>query len=553
VSRRRGTILLSTLIVVVIAALIGTSMLLIGSAQRASVASSGERAQTRAIAMSGLRAVVGELVSQRNELLRGADPRITESWTLFEDGDRAGVVRLLPVGPAGKRIASEAARLDVNAHPAERLAALEALGPVLAERIASEAKSNKFHSVSGLLSVSGVTPELLFGSAAADDGPSMGDAVGAADATELHLADLLTVFAFEPNVQSGLGANRSDEFLGRRRINLNRAWSERLGRQIERRYDEDLARGVKGAMDSGLTFPNDEEVYRILVDSGLEPEQWGTILDGFTAWGENFYYGKVDINRAPAEVIACLPGVTWDVAEAIVATREQLGTEERRSVAWPVVEGIMDGETFKTAGPWMAVRSLQWRVRIAGGFVERDSMQTGMDELVSEMEPEDGFDAETDGEALLQPVILEVVVDLAGRRPRIAYLRDVSMLESAQQIRRATLEVDETAFTAGDDELPDDAVAGADDDPWAIAGDEAIAGEEAIAGWDEVDMGPDEDAAGDGSARDKPGETGDDMEERTSDRDGVRSEASETSDRPGGGREGRRARDHRIGRWRTGS
>jgi hypothetical protein len=55
VSRRRGTILLSTLIVVVIAALIGTSMLLIGSAQRASVASSGERAQTRAIAMSGLR------------------------------------------------------------------------------------------------------------------------------------------------------------------------------------------------------------------------------------------------------------------------------------------------------------------------------------------------------------------------------------------------------------------------------------------------------------------------------------------------------------------
>jgi DNA uptake protein ComE-like DNA-binding protein len=548
---KRATILLSVLVVVVIGTLIGTTMTMIAGAQRASVESAGNRAQSRALALSGLRAVVAELADQRRDLLRGDEPRLTSEWTLFEARDGSvGVVRLLPLGPEDERFVSESAKLDLNSHSAETLARLPFADPTLAQRLAAQAKAQPLNSLGGLLELDGITPEQVFGSAAAAADESSVEAA-ALDAGLLEteydsgarsaaLCDLLTVFAFDPNVQTGLDSNRPERFLGRRRINLNRDWSEELDRAIRRRYDDDLADAVKGAMQGGLTFPNDERLIELLAGSGLEAEQWGPILDGFTAWGEPYHYGKVDLNRARAEVLAALPGLDPEVAQDIVEVRRQLGDEHKRSPAWPVVEGIMTPDQFKEAGPWFATRSLQWRVRIEGGFRPGEP---GGNEPLGGMSPDDlslpgdgafdagGFDADV-SDALKQPVILEAVIDLAGNVPRIAYLRDLTLYETASRVRTAA----RRAEAARPDPLPD-------------SPPELEFPDNGLTGGDLADpMWPDSPDSVDTEDDDKPPAIGDDGGGRLS---AGNDEGEAESEAPPNNPPRRRSnRDRRIGRWR---
>ncbi|MFG0252566.1 MAG: helix-hairpin-helix domain-containing protein [Phycisphaerales bacterium JB038] len=548
--RQRATILLSVLVVVVIGTLIGTTMTMIAGAQRASVESAGMRAQSRALALSGLRAVVAELADQRRDLLRGDEPRLTPEWTLFEARDgRLGVVRLLPIGPESERFLSESAKLDLNSHSAETLARLPFADPTLAQRLASQAKAQPLSSLGGLLKLKGVTPEQLFGASGREESPVLGGEAGVdavvfdtefgAQAGPAVLGDLLTVFAFDPNVQTGLDSNRPEQFLGRRRINLNRDWSEQLDRAIRRRYEDDLADAVKAGMQGGLTFPSDERLIELLVGSGLEAEGWGAILDGFTAWREPYHYGKVDINRAAPEVLAALPGLDAAVAQDIVEVRRQLGDQHKRSPAWPVVEGIMTPEQFKEAGPWLATRSLQWRVRIEGGF--RAGQPGGMQPVglsPADLAPPSeadfaagGYDEEV-SDRLEQPVVLEAVIDLAGNVPRVAYLRDLSLYETAARVRTVALAAEAARAEAPADLPPADEF-----------------GDNGLTEADLADpMWPDASDSADTEDDDKPPTIGDDGGGRLSagnDEDEADAEAS-----PDNPPRRRSNRDRRIGRWR---
>ncbi len=555
---RRATILLSVLVVVVIGTLIGTTMTMIAGAQRVSVESAGKRAQSRALALSGLRAVVAELNDQRRELLRGEEPRLTGEWTLFEARDgSSGVIRLLPLGPDEERCVSESAKLDVNSHTAETLARLPGIDEALAQKLATRAKAQPFTSLGGLLEVEGVTPDQLHISTArgrADFTRAEGFARSASDAGgeagDATLADHLTVFAFDPNVQTGLQANRPDQFLGRRRINLNREWSEELERAIQRRYDEDLANAVRGAMRAGVTFPDDARMMALLADSPLEATYWGALLDGFTAWREPYHYGKVDINRAPAEVLAALPGLDAEVAADIVDVRRQLGEQDKRSVAWPVVEEIMTAEQFREAGPWLATRSMQWRVRIMGGFLPPrpggGAASPSLPGVAGAAAPQPAAaapsgDSSGEGgeEALQQAVILEAVIDVAGPTPRIAYLRDLTLYETAARVRTAALEAREDEYDAFAEPEGEFAVSAAGEERRNNGAEEA-----------ELEGGfwPESDNSADTETGDNPPPIGEDGADRPSagaDTDEPRSEgASARPPRP------RSNRDRRIGRWR---
>ncbi|MBL0926116.1 MAG: helix-hairpin-helix domain-containing protein [Phycisphaerales bacterium] len=387
-TRRSGLVILAVLLLVMIGALVGTTALHLARAESAGVAASLGRGQARALAWSGVQIALAELADQRPALLQGRQPRLTESAVVFDDGGRRGMVRLAG-GPA-----SEAGKLPLNLASASMLEALGA-EPTVAQAIVSAraARGGQFDSAEDLLGVEGVTPEL-------------------ADT----LANAVSVFHADPNQQAGLGGGR--RFAGEPRINVNTKWSDDLRARLERRLGGQAADAVKQLMASGRTFPAIRDIVDSMVALKLDVgRQWPEALDALATTDEPFLYGLVDLLTAPAEVLAALPGLDRSAADRIVAARTTLDDRTRATVAWPVMEGIVEPGRFAEAVDRLTTRSLQWRVRVEAGFATGDSLASRPD--------------------LRDRVVLEAVLDVSGPVPRVAYLRDLTMLDTLRALTRA--------------------------------------------------------------------------------------------------------------------
>ncbi len=77
---RRGSILVLSLLVVTIGSLVGTSIIYYAGADRRAADMGVRRVQARAMAWSGVQAVMAELSKQREALIEGEAPTITEIW-----------------------------------------------------------------------------------------------------------------------------------------------------------------------------------------------------------------------------------------------------------------------------------------------------------------------------------------------------------------------------------------------------------------------------------------------------------------------------------------
>jgi DNA uptake protein ComE-like DNA-binding protein len=405
---RRGTILLSVLIVVVIASLVGASAMYSASAQSATATLTLRRAQLRAIAWSGVQAAMAELAAQREAMLDGETPELTAAWELFADSSGRGVVRLLPVASGDEVLRSEAACLNVNTASAEMLHAA-GVPEAAAKQVADAAKTSPFESVESILAL----PDMAF--KADDASPAMKERDGGEPAPDL--ASLLTVWSFDPNVQHGV-SDSSSRHRGNLRINLDLGWSDRLEKAIEDRFGEGSGAILKRLMDEGATFKSMADVVSALERLQVEPRSWAEILDALTITNDPYLPGKVDLLRAPAEVLACLPGIDLAAAQKIVERRASLEGPLKHSVTWPLLEGILTREQFRQAIDCLTTRSYQWKIRIEAGVVPAI---------------ESGGSAET-----ARPrdrLVLEAVIDVASERPRVAYLRDVTMEAAAESIR----------------------------------------------------------------------------------------------------------------------
>jgi len=462
--RRRGTILITVLVIVTLSSLAATTVLLTTDAETTAAALAVDHDRSRSLARSGLRAVMTELESQRDDLLRGGSPRLKESWTLFTDElGRRGVVRLVDLTPEDpERVAiSEPSRLDVNAATPEMLAALPGIDRRLAGRIIG---ARPFSSVEELVRVDGVTPELLYGRIDGDQAEQTPDAEREAGADNAsleqeplpefeprddesgggsvrssdqgtggdastsasvrrgqaeRLADLLTVFSFDPNVQMGLVESSAR---GDLRINLNREWSDRLRRAVANRFDAEAADFLEQLARSGVTFESDADIVAQLIRFAPgQHETWADMLDTFTTTDDQFRPGRVDLNRAAVGVLAALPGIGHDQARELVLAREGLDERTRLDISWPVQRDVLEPEAFQQAINHLTTRSLQWRVRIEVGLVPEQEASEASATIARDV-------------PLERSIVLDAVVDVASQRPRIAYLRNVSMLETARRL-----------------------------------------------------------------------------------------------------------------------
>ena len=87
------------------------------------------------------------------------------------------------------------------------------------------------------------------------------------------------------------------------------------------------------------------------------------IADDLTVTGED-QSGPVNLNTASADVLACLPGLTPEIAEAIVAYRRSAGYFS--NVAWLLkVDGVTPA-LLKQLWPKVTVRSETFRILAEG-------------------------------------------------------------------------------------------------------------------------------------------------------------------------------------------
>lgn len=456
---RRAFTILAVLVVITIGALVATSTLHATDAQHALIEASIRHTRSRALAWSGVQAAMSELAQQREDLLDGMAPVLTDEWDLFDlDDGRRGVVRLVVIGEEGAVAQSEAGKLNVNTATVEMLALIPGLDQTLAERIVERRNSAPITSVESLADLEGMTIERLYGS---DD--------------TLGLTSLLTALSADPNVQTGVGAD-SPTYRGDRKLNINSAWSDRLGRAIADRYDEDTAQGVKQVMEGDFDLSSESQFVAFMRQIDSSVEDWVEVLDVFTTTHDPYTLGRVDLLTAPAPVLAAIPGLDEPTAEAIVQARGSLDDESRRTLVWPVLEGIVTEQQFQTAVDHLTSRSLQWRVRIEVGILD--------DEPAAIVAPSDdrgplrddmiggsfrGADDQIDEPRLRDRLVLEAVIDVASQRPRVAYLRDVTHLDLAFHLASMMPAVEEDPLAIADED--DNGLT----DPMEPAGDDVLA------------------------------------------------------------------------------
>lgn len=448
IKTRRAGAIIAVLMLLIMGIIIAATVLVTADAARATSHAEMQRVQSRAIGWSGVQALMVELAGQREDLLDGQEPNITAEWDLFtlDDGTR-GVVRLIDLVPDGMAIIeSENAKLDINTATAEMLALIPGLDKSIADAIVEARTSTPFTSVAQLLGVEGISPELLYG-AATDSAQQPGfdaepQGLSGATADSRGLQPFLTVFSFDPNVQVGFDGETGSR--GNFRVNLDQTWSEKLGRAIADRFDQDAADFVKAIMEAGQSFATDSELVGLLATNNMPVEQWATVLDVFTTTDDQFLRGRIDINTAPPEVLACVPGITPKSAEMIVGAREGLDGEMRRSPTWLVVEGVLTPEEFTLAADWVTTRSMQWRVRLEVGLEAGDPMG-GFDEAVPMTLDEmvESIDEPGAGSRLTHRMVFEAVIDIGSTRPRVAYLREVTLFEPVYRMHLATAQAEE--------------------------------------------------------------------------------------------------------------
>ena len=74
--------------------------------------------------------------------------------------------------------------------------------------------------------------------------------------------------------------------------------------------------------------------------------------------------GAININTASSSVLACLPGLTHELAQAIVSYRQSAGFLP--NVAWLLKVPGINREIFKQAAPKLSARSETFRILSEG-------------------------------------------------------------------------------------------------------------------------------------------------------------------------------------------
>lgn len=310
------------------------------------------------------------------------------NWTLFAGYDASD----RPV----YGIMDECARINVTAADASVLARLPGMTQQLAAEIVLCRQSGEIRSVNDLLRVEGIDTQLLFGEDANGNGlldpnENDGDESWPPDNADGRLDEGIAAFL---TIRSAVRNVTAD---GKKRVNISSASADELKAAIPNLTSEEAdsivaQRGRKAfvsiadLLDVELTIkaqPQPSLPQGGSPERGRPPSQSASeqaqpparpafdqnrfmeMADCVSMTSDETVQGLVNINTASARALACLEGMTDEIAAAAVSWRERR-REGFKSVADLLnVEG-MTVERFKTVCPYICARSDMFRARAFG-------------------------------------------------------------------------------------------------------------------------------------------------------------------------------------------
>ncbi|MFI4916655.1 MAG: hypothetical protein ACIAS6_09145 [Phycisphaerales bacterium JB060] len=404
----RGVAVLVVLVVIAIGALAGTVALLAARSAGEAASASAGRLQSRLTMRSGVLAIEQMARDQREAVLGGAELVIDEPLELYEEGNRTAMFRLdaaITPDPV-----SLDALLDVNTCTAAMLARLPGMDETLGAAVAGMLP---VRSLRELLGVEGMTVELVFG-----EYDERGDLVSETP----PLASLLTVGSADPLYVVGVGGAQA----GARRVDVSQPFDDSMRDRLAGVLGEQEGLEQVASLLEGLGSPpgSPSELARGL-GRQMSLSTCGRVLD-VVGFGEGPVRGRVDINRAPVEVLAVLPGLDAEKAERIVEGRRSLGPEALRDPLWPLREGLVDESSMLEVLDRVTTRSVRWVLRAEAGMATVRERSVGIDSLEDAQRARAGM-AVADEDRLQDRVAMDLLVDFSGDRPVVIPLGDVSV------------------------------------------------------------------------------------------------------------------------------
>lgn len=406
----RGLAVLVVLVVLAIGVFAGTVALLVARSAGETASQSVGLLQSQLTMRSGVLALGMEAQLQREDVLGGADFVFDVPLEVYSEGGRSGVFRFdatITEAPV-----SLDALLDVNTADAEMLARLPGVDEALAEAMAA---ALPVASIRELLSVEGMTVELLFG-AYNDLGQLVSEGV--------PLASLLTVGSVDPEV--AVGASGAVSVLAgtlRYRADATFALNVQEGRAVPLHEDQAFQQLTNRFVASQPRSRG--SIVSVLREQGVDASSWGFWLD-VCAVGAEPVSGRIDINRAPVEVLAVIPGFDADIAQRIVDTRRTVAASELASVLWPLERGLVDEESMLLALDRVTTRSVRWVVRAEAGVQATRDRSVSVDSI-EDVDRIRGRWAQTVEDRLVDRVAMDLLVDFSGERPVVVPLGDVTI------------------------------------------------------------------------------------------------------------------------------
>jgi hypothetical protein len=110
-------------------------------------------------------------------------------------------------------------------------------------------------------------------------------------------------------------------------------------------------------------------------DSGSMNTLLPTLFANCTTTAGTGIPGRININQASRTVLMCIPGMTEDIADQIIANRAMdpvsaASKPDQTCPAWPLIEGIVDLPTMKAMLPYVTSGGAIFKAQIIGQFEE---------------------------------------------------------------------------------------------------------------------------------------------------------------------------------------
>jgi type II secretory pathway component PulK len=278
-------------------------------------------------------------------------------------------------------IVDEASKMNLNANWAvipEQLSLLPGMSQDIGDNIASwagviqdpagattdyyqslpeaySAKAAPFETVEELNLVEGMTPQILYGEDVnrngviepnEENGNSGGVTLTIGNGTDTRgLINYVTCYSIDMNTTS----------TGSSRVNVDSAGSfNSLSKALTTAISSSRASAILNRIAPlyGRTGIVNWDLGTFFTNSGMTAQEFGEAFDYLTTRAPNT--GLINVNTAPAQVLACLPGLQQGEADTIVASR---GTQSQNgNLSW-FFQAIGNNQTVASVAPYITDRS----------------------------------------------------------------------------------------------------------------------------------------------------------------------------------------------------